>query len=270
MDLVTLLTACGLAAAIPTPPSFPARPAVSPYLVPVADPGNARLPAVPGTAASAIDRWRTFICEASARFGIPEAWVRVVMAAESGGQTTLDGRPITSSVGAMGLMQVMPGTYAEMRQRLGLGADSYDPHDNILAGVAFLRAMYDRFGYPGFFAGYNAGPARFDDYLLRGIALPDETLRYLLSISPNLYEAVVAMRPNAIAGPVVAARSTATPPSGAALFFELGTVSVVTMRSAADVTGARLSAPGLGPSAPPSDSLFVPLTGPSRGAGVKP
>ena len=146
----------------------------------------------------AIDRWQRFIVEASNRFGVPEVWIRAVMAAESAGQTVLDGRPITSPAGAMGLMQVMPETYAEMRLRHGLGADPYDPSDNILAGVAYLRAMYDRYGYPGFFAAYNAGPARFDDYLLRGVSLPDETLHYLLSISSDLRE-VVAERPDAAA-----------------------------------------------------------------------
>jgi soluble lytic murein transglycosylase-like protein len=114
-----------------------------------------------------IDRWQDFITEASRRFAVPEFWIRVVMAAESAGQTMLDGRPITSPAGAMGLMQVIPETYAEMRLRHGLGADPYDPRDNILAGTAYLRAMYDRYGNLGFFAAYNVGPARFEGYLQR-------------------------------------------------------------------------------------------------------
>src|SRR3546814_10645940 len=57
---------------------------------------------------AALDRWRDFIAEASRRFGVPEAWIRAVMKAESGGRTVLDGRPITSRAGAMGPMQVMP------------------------------------------------------------------------------------------------------------------------------------------------------------------
>src|SRR3546814_4666575 len=84
------------------------------------------------------------------------------MQAESAGLTHLHGRPITSRAGAMGLMQLMPGTWAAMRQQHGLGGDPYDPRDNILAGAAYLRAMYDRFGYPGLFAAYNAGPARYE------------------------------------------------------------------------------------------------------------
>ena len=45
-----------------------------------------------------IDRWQPFIAEAAARFDIPEAWIRAVMQAESGGRTILDGRPIASPV----------------------------------------------------------------------------------------------------------------------------------------------------------------------------
>lgn len=126
-----------------------------------------------------VDRWSAPIREASARFGIPEAWIKRVMRAESGGQTTLDGRPITSTAGAMGLMQVMPKTWAEMRRTYKLGPDPHDPRDNVLAGAAYLRAMYDRFGYPGLFAAYNAGPARYAEYLTTGRSLPAETAAYV-------------------------------------------------------------------------------------------
>ena len=63
-----------------------------------------------------------------------------------------------SPKGAMGLMQLMPETWAALRARYGLGRDAFDPHDNILAGAAFLREMHDRYGSPGFLAAYNAGP----------------------------------------------------------------------------------------------------------------
>lgn len=86
----------------------------------------------------------------------------------------------------MGLMQVMPGTYADLRRRYSLGSDSYDPHDNILAGTAYLRQMYERYGYPSLFAAYNAGPARFDAYLFGGKQLPNETLHYVESILPGV------------------------------------------------------------------------------------
>ncbi|MGX9182122.1 lytic transglycosylase domain-containing protein [Mesorhizobium sp. BHbdii] len=92
-----------------------------------------------------LQRWQAFVAEASRRFGIPQAWIYAVIDAESDGKTMLDGRPITSRAGALGLMQVMPGTYDEMRVEHGLGADPPDPRDSILAGTAYLRAMYDRF-----------------------------------------------------------------------------------------------------------------------------
>lgn len=120
--------------------------------------------------------------QASRRFGIPEPWIRVVMLAESGGQLTLNGTPITSKAGAMGLMQVMPETYAEMRERYDLDIDPYDPASNIMAGSAYLAELHRRFGFPGLFAAYNAGPERYATYLLTGETLPDETISYLKSI----------------------------------------------------------------------------------------
>ena len=127
------------------------------------------------------DPWGPYIREAAARYRVPERWVRAVMQQESGGE-----QQATSPVGAMGLMQVMPGTYEGLRARHGLGDDPYDPHNNILAGTAYIREMYDRFGAPGFLAAYNAGPDRVDSYLARRAALPDETVNYLAAVTPNL------------------------------------------------------------------------------------
>jgi len=132
--------------------------------------------------ADQVERWRPYIAEAAARFGIPAQWIERVIRAESGGKTMLDGRPITSRAGAMGLMQLMPSTWAQMRAELGLGGNPHDPRDNILAGTAYLRLMYDRFGYPGLFAAYNAGPARYVAYLATGRTLPGETRAYLASV----------------------------------------------------------------------------------------
>jgi hypothetical protein len=71
-----------------------------------------------------------FVTEASKRFGVPEHWIRAVMHVESGAK-----QRARSSKGAMGLMQIMPKTWTELRARYGLGADPYDPRDNILAGA---------------------------------------------------------------------------------------------------------------------------------------
>ena len=104
------------------------------------------------------DPWGPYIREASQKYRVPEQWVRAVMRQESGGREYLNGHPITSNAGAMGLMQVMPSTYASLADRYGLGGDPYEPHDNIMAGTAYIREMYEQFGSPGFLAAYNAGP----------------------------------------------------------------------------------------------------------------
>jgi hypothetical protein len=134
---------------------------------------------------SPLDQWQNYVADAARQFGIPDTWIRGVMRAESGGQAVLHGKPITSPKGAMGLMQVMPGTYRVLRQQYGLGDDAYDPRDNIFAGAAYLRQMYERYGYPSLFAAYNAGPKRLDDFLLHGQSLPRETLNYVGSIVPG-------------------------------------------------------------------------------------
>jgi hypothetical protein len=108
------------------------------------------------------------------------------MRVESGGQEYVDGNLVTSGAGAMGLMQVMPETYDGLRDRYNLGDDPFDPHDNIMAGVAYMREMYEIYGTPGFLAAYNAGPARLDDYLGNLRPLPDETRHYVAMIAPNL------------------------------------------------------------------------------------
>ena len=133
-------------------------------------------------AAQPVDRWNGHISEASVRFRVPQEWIRRVIRAESDGQTLLAGRPITSPAGAMGLMQLMPGTWAEMRAAYRLGPDPHNPRDNILAGTAYLRAMYDRFGYPGMFAAYNAGPGRYAEHLASGRRLPAETIAYVAQV----------------------------------------------------------------------------------------
>ena len=136
----------------------------------------------------ASDPWGPYITEAAAKFDVPERWVREVMRQESGGNLFgRGGELITSGVGAMGLMQVMPATYDELRGRYPeLGSDPFDPHNNITAGTAYIREMYDIYGSPGFLAAYNAGPGRLDDYLTRSRSLPLETRRYVASIGPRI------------------------------------------------------------------------------------
>lgn len=151
------------------------------------------------------------------------------MRAESNGRTMLEERPIVSRAGAMGLMQLMPGTWRDMRLALRLGVDPYDPHDNILAGAAYLRLMYDRFGYPGLFAAYNAGPARYAGFLAGRYRLPAETRAYVVQVAG-------IDRPNAVRSVRVPARApvrlfavapvNARAPATAALFQRSGSLFV--------------------------------------------
>jgi len=125
--------------------------------------------------------WQSFIDEAASRFSVPASWIRAVVQIES------EGNPkALSPKGAVGLMQLMPNTYAELRIRYRLGADPTDPHDNIVAGTAYLRDMRERFGTEGCMAAYNAGPQRYKDHLATGRPLPDETLTYVAKLAPLL------------------------------------------------------------------------------------
>jgi soluble lytic murein transglycosylase-like protein len=149
------------------------------------------------------------------------------MRAESGG----DPRAV-SPKGAMGLMQIMPATWAELRVRHSLGADPYDPRDNILAGAAYLREMRERYGAPGLLAAYHAGPGRYEDYLATGRPLPAETLAYVATLAP-----LIGSEPL---------------PGGAAIAADPRAWT----RSALFVTqGARTPAANSPPAEPPSNSI---------------
>jgi len=193
----------------------------------------------------AVERWRPYIAEGSQRFGIPQAWIAAVMQAESAGQTHRIGRPITSHAGAMGLMQVMPGTWATLRRRHGLGPDPHDPRDNILAGAAYLREMHDQFGYPGLFAAYNAGPGRYAEHLRTGRPLPAETRGYIAQLART--PATPSMPPAML--------------SGTRLFFPLGSAK----RPAVSTADSASDGADSGPEQPASGALFVPLNDPPGG-----
>ncbi|HZH46035.1 MAG TPA: transglycosylase SLT domain-containing protein, partial [Roseococcus sp.] len=130
------------------------------------------------------DPWGPYIREASRRFDVPEAWIREVMRQESGGRPTA-----TSPVGAMGLMQVMPGTYRELRARHNLGDDPYHPYDSLMAGTAYIRQMYDLYGSPAFLVAYNAGPRRLENYLYNNGGMPNETRNYVARVGPGVLRA---------------------------------------------------------------------------------
>lgn len=236
-------------------PAVPAAPMVGPTIY------GASLYPVPRFRPAPASGFDALIDEASRRFDIPPAWVRGVMRFESGGRTMLDGRPITSPAGAMGLMQVMPATFAELSNRYGLGSDPYEPRANIFAGAAYLREMYDRFGPAHFLAAYNAGPGRVDEHLRTGRPLPGETQRYVQALAPELGGDVGLG--GSSASPIVrdltgldALRAAASSPFRRQ-FDQPGTrqgASILVTPSAAPVIVGRRSEPQ------PHDALFVRLT----------
>ena len=194
------------------------------------------------------DPYGTYIAEAAQRFGIPEAWIRAVMRVESAG----DVRAI-SSAGAMGLMQIMPATWAELRVRHRLGGNPYDPRDNILAGAAYLREMHDRYGSPGFLAAYNAGPGRYEEYLA-GRPLPAETRAEVATLAS-------IVGGGELTGPVTVAAADPLAWTRAPLFVvqSAGSGPAVPLQSEGESDATTTAAPerDQGPVASRPDGLFV-------------
>jgi len=132
-------------------------------------------------------RWDPLIADASRRFDVPQPWIRAVIVAESGGRTmSSETEPITSRAGALGIMQLMPKTYADMRVAYGLGPDPQDPHDNIFAGTAFLHRLFLTYGFPVMFSAYNDGPGNLEYRLIHRELLPLETRNYVADITRAL------------------------------------------------------------------------------------
>ncbi|MHC2275667.1 hypothetical protein ACVME8_002278 [Bradyrhizobium diazoefficiens] len=205
---------------------------------------------------TASDRYVADVAEAAQRFGIPAAWIRAVMRVESNGD-----RRAVSPKGALGLMQLMPKTWADMRARYGFGRDPFDPHDNILAGAAFLRELHDRYGSPGFLAAYNAGPGRYEEFRDRHRPLPAETVAYVGAIVPFV-DAERAPRPLLIAA---SSRSSWT---RAPLFFGHVDGPSRSARAALDqpADGGSVATPvhDISAIAPQSEGLFVALSATGR------
>ena len=108
------------------------------------------------------------IALAADSYGLPRELVNSVVAAESGHNPHA-----VSPKGAIGLMQLMPGTARE------LGADPSDPRQNVEAGTRYLRDLLVRYKHhPELaLAAYNAGPGAVDRY--RGVPPYPETRRYV-------------------------------------------------------------------------------------------
>ena len=176
------------------------------------------------------ERWQPIVREAADRFGLPAAWLNGVIWAESAGCEDMDGKPTTSSTGAMGLMQLMPATWRMYQARLRLGDDPYGPRDNILAGAAYLSDLYRRFGSSGFLPAYQAGPKRYQEFLDDGRPLPRETIDYVARVNRAIQR--IDSRSTV--------RQSPDSPAASALFVVLAAPRSTTNRSPVDRLDTRL------------------------------
>jgi hypothetical protein len=140
-------------------------------------------------------------------------------------------------------------TSDDLRSRHGLGADPFEPRDNILAGAAYLREMHDRYGSPGFLAAYNAGPKRYEEYLATGRELPTETQLYLAILAPMIGAAQV--------DGTIAIAQRAVPWQDSPLFAALGQGDSSAKTSPSDRSSVGRPNAGLSILAPRADGLFI-------------
>lgn len=116
------------------------------------------------------------IIAAARKYNLDPALVAAVANAESSGTHAGANGVTTSSVGALGVMQLMPDTAAS------LGVDPYDRAQNVEGGAKYLRQMLDMFGgdVRKAVAAYNAGPGAVKDY--NGVPPYKETQNYVEKI----------------------------------------------------------------------------------------
>src|SRR3546814_19553900 len=109
--------------------------------------------------------------EAARRSGLSVDVILRVMHAES------LGRPrAMSHKGAMGCMQIMPATWADLTRRHTLGGDPFDPRRNMIGGALYLEELARQFGFPGASSSSNAGSGRCQSYLRPGVPPTSETI----------------------------------------------------------------------------------------------
>ncbi len=120
-------------------------------------------------AAGRSKNYHSIIKKAANSFGLDPALVKAVIRAESGGNPMA-----VSSKGALGLMQLMPGTAEEL-----MVYDPLDPEENIWGGSQYLSRLLNMFDGDiiSALAAYNAGPGAVERF--GGLPPYRETINYV-------------------------------------------------------------------------------------------
>lgn len=146
-----------------------------------------------------LDAYRDEIAAAAKEYGVDESLLRAVIHAESAFK-----RYAVSDKGAQGLMQLMPGTAAD----LGV-SDPFDAGENIRGGADYLAQLLKQFKGDEKLAtaAYNAGPQNVQKY--RGVPPFDETQVYVQRVATlhQRYRAAASPPPVAASAPAAAPRS---------------------------------------------------------------
>jgi soluble lytic murein transglycosylase-like protein len=132
---------------------------------------------IPAVVVANLERKGDFYSEIAKRYNMPEALVRSIVKAESNGNARA-----VSPKGAIGLMQLMPGTARD------LGADPMNPEQNVDAGTRYLKNLLARYEdkddqVARAVAAYNAGPGAVDKY--KGVPPYRETQTYVRRVLNN-------------------------------------------------------------------------------------
>lgn len=126
---------------------------------------------VPAAVSARLEMWEPKLLELCGKYQVDPHLARAVMRCESGGDPNA-----LSSAGAIGLMQLMPGTAR------ALGVDPRDPERNLEGGVKYLAQLADKYDgdYVKTLAAYNAGSGRVDSY--GGVPPFPETQSYVKKV----------------------------------------------------------------------------------------